>query len=354
MKIEIPERLSEQSDRESNQKKTVKIDPALIREFGAAKRFIRVAAQDKRPIDNDWQKLPYSHDDPELQGWLAKGGNYGIVGGRGLIVVDSDCEVLKKLIAEKLPPTLTVLSPGHQGHHSYYWCDLPKPLTLLDQEGKNVGNVQGLGKMVLGPNSVHPDGGIYKIVNDAAIANVTLDQLREVLKPYLAKERAKQSVDNASEERKKYTGPIIDITKLVDLEKMEKSGDEYFGVHSVHGSESGRNFWINPSLNVWFCFRHNTGGGPFSLLAVLEGIIKCEEATPGSLKGQTFRKIIEAAEKRGLIEEQKKSKKKKKGESWMFKPCAPHQQIPSECKFTEAECQSAEVCRIACKRCAET
>ena len=32
--------------------------------------------------------------------------------------------------------------------------------------------------MVVGPGSVHPSGGLYEIVNDAAIRNVTVEKFR--------------------------------------------------------------------------------------------------------------------------------------------------------------------------------
>ena len=66
---------------------------------------------------------------------------------------------------------------------------------------------------------------------------------------------------------------------------MKKSGSEYFGSHPIHGSESGSNFWINPSKNMWHCFRCDSGGGPLAAIAVKEGIIDCSEANKGSLRG---------------------------------------------------------------------
>jgi len=88
---------------------------------------------------------------------------------------------------------------------------------------------------------------------------------------------------------------------------LHKRGDEYFGPHPIHGSTTKQNFWVNPTKNCWHCFRHGTGGGPFSWLAVEEGIVKCEDATPGSLRGPIFKQVLEKARERGLIEDEETS-----------------------------------------------
>jgi predicted DNA-binding ribbon-helix-helix protein len=55
------------------------------------------------------------------------------------------------------------------------------------------------------------------------------------------------------------------------------------GGHPFHGSETGQNFSVDTQANVWYCFRHNVGGGPLELFAVREGIISCEQVGPGCL-----------------------------------------------------------------------
>ena len=58
----------------------------------------------KRPVGPNWRKNPMYADDPKLQEWLAKGGNYGVVGGSGLVIIDPDVQELQQAIKEKLPP----------------------------------------------------------------------------------------------------------------------------------------------------------------------------------------------------------------------------------------------------------
>ena len=118
--------------------------------------FIRVAKRGKEPIDKDWPRKPLFADDPKLQAWLREGGNYGVVGGFGLVIVDIDLPELKEIVRERLPPTFTVQSPGSGGWHLYYLCSLERPIRLRDKDGENIGDIQGSGKMVVGPGSIHP------------------------------------------------------------------------------------------------------------------------------------------------------------------------------------------------------
>jgi len=73
-------------------------------------RFVLLAERSKGAIEKGWQEKLKKADDAELQTHLAKGGNYGVAGGAGLIWIDADePEVIAKIDAE-LPPTLTVQS----------------------------------------------------------------------------------------------------------------------------------------------------------------------------------------------------------------------------------------------------
>jgi len=52
-------------------------------EFG----FVLLAPKGKNPTEKAWQKHPHSFDSPELQKHLAAGGNYGILGGEGNLLI---------------------------------------------------------------------------------------------------------------------------------------------------------------------------------------------------------------------------------------------------------------------------
>jgi len=247
--------------------------------------------------------------DPRLQAHLKRGGNYGVVGGFGLVIADADTPELRRLFEEKLPETFTIESPGSHGLHAYFLCGLEKPIRLRDKDGENVGDIQGPGKMVVGPESIHPNGGVYKIVKDLPLAQVTAQQLREALKEWIVPEKEIQKAEfAASQERRNNVD--LDILQVVPLSGLHKRGSEYFGPHPIHGSKTKQNFWVNPSKNCWHCFRHESGGGPLLWLAVEEGIIDCSEAGPGALRGETFKQTLEKAQERGYIQDRQSKEKK--------------------------------------------
>ncbi len=283
--------------------RTVTIPNALIERLRAlGPHFIRVAKKGKEPIDEGWPLNPMFASDPQLEEWLGVGGNYGVVGGFGLVIVDTDIEELKRIVQEKLPETFTVESPGSGGWHCYFHCSLENPIRLRDKEGENIGDIQGPHKQVVGPNSKHPNGGTYQIIKDVPLAQVTRDQLVEAFKDYVVPDKEISLIQQVAAQEKNRID--ISILEVVPLEGLHRRGDEYYGPHPIHGSEkTGQNFWVNPSKNCWHCFRHGSGGGSLLWLAVEEGILDCSEAGPGVLKGDTFKKVRRKAYEKGYIDE---------------------------------------------------
>jgi len=95
----------------------VEIPEAFARRIDAlGPHFCLVEGKDPSVGGKGWQnpdKLMFSAD-PRLQEWLAKGGNYGVVCGYGLVVVEADSDKIVEAVEKSLPPTLTVLSGGQQ------------------------------------------------------------------------------------------------------------------------------------------------------------------------------------------------------------------------------------------------
>jgi P4 family phage/plasmid primase-like protien len=92
------------------------------------------------------------------------------------------------------------------------------------------------------------------------------------------------------------------LSKIIDLSGFTKNGNEYQGKHPTHDSTTEKNFCVNVKDNTWHCFRHNSGGGALQFLAVKEGIIKCEQAKKGALKGKKFKEVLTVAVSQGLID----------------------------------------------------
>jgi len=90
MAVEIPRQLA------------AKLDPL-------GPHFCLVEARGKSPEvgGKEWQKRPINADDPKLLQWLSGEGNYGVVGGFDLVIVDIDLDELKTIVKERLPPTFT-------------------------------------------------------------------------------------------------------------------------------------------------------------------------------------------------------------------------------------------------------
>lgn len=320
-----------------------------IKKLGrAGARFCKVYPGQKRPVGSSWNEKEntFVSESEELLNWIkseqgdsegeSKGylGNYGVVGGFGnLTIFDEDDGRITKLRKASLPETF-VVSTCHNDFHSYFTIpNFGGSIRLQDPRdpGTVVGDIQDEGKMVVGPGSViYPEydkkkgtGGYYEIVDDRLPAFTKENKIRKAFKDFIdaKKKRKKIPVRDA-----KVGGGVktsgIDITDVGKIrEFIEKGkltyrnggkyGGYYYGPHPVHGSTTGKNFHVVPSLNCFHCYRngHDSGGGPLWWIAIEEGLIDCSEAYKGSPalsgeKGWKFREVLESAVERGLIEEE--------------------------------------------------
>lgn len=260
-------------------------------------RFVKIKKGEKRPFEKGWtENSNYQWNDPMLQEWILNGGNYGVMGGHGnLTIIDVDEKEVWEKIEAEMPKTFTIKT-GSGCRHFYYFCDdIEHPMRMVSTDiGKmgDVGDIQGKGKQVVGPGSIHPNGNVYEILNDIPIAKVTKKEIVDTLFPYIAARTSEYST-----EEKEYAEKFnISTDKVIELEQLNKKGNgEYQGPHPIHGSESGMNFCVNVDKGVWHCFRCGSGGGLLSWIAVKEGFIKCYEAVPGSLRGDIFKKVLTIA-----------------------------------------------------------
>lgn len=263
-------------------------------------RFVKIKEKEKAPFEEDWTgKNNYKHNKEDFEKHLKGGGNYGVACGHGdLVVIDCDEEEVEEAVKEHLPDTFTV-ETGGGGHHFYYVCeDLDKPIRLKEEKMGDLGDVQYKGKQVVGPNSTHPSGNKYEVVNDLEIAAVKAEEIRFALRNFI-KQRADEMKKTEREKIEDEGLDIdLDIEDVVSMSQLTDRGGEYQGSHPVHGSDTGRNFTVDTAGDVWHCFRHDTGGGPLSWIAVEEGIIDCSDATPGALQGGTFKDVLEVAKEK--------------------------------------------------------
>ena len=286
----------------------MKIPNILIERLAAlGPRFIKIEdarprdeKSGKRAVEHGFQFHPYNADDPTLINHLDRGGNYGVLSGEGLLFIDTDDLKIEDL---GLPKTLTVLTGSGTGNHSYYRSDIRDNGTI-SKNNTHFGEVRARYMYVVGPNCKHYSGGTYEIIDDSPIAWLDQREFEKAVERWGGEVawsvKVKRDIDEAANQEEDSIGMKIPMEGLLDLDELRQIGpDEWQGVHPVHGSTTGQNFTVNTEKNVWHCFRHNTGGGPLSWIAVQHGIIKCEEALPGKLRGETFAAAMKKAAELG-------------------------------------------------------
>lgn len=255
--------------------------------------FLKLIKNTKRPLTSGWQSNPLGYD--EIIEYRKKCLNYGVLCGyRNLVVIDFDNEDFFDDYWQKIPKTFVVRTPK-KGYHFYYYVEdvavfncinNKKGVISLDYDNQHYGEIRFGKVFVLGPGSIHPDTlTAYEVEAEEPISTI---KANDILTPFkgLYKENKPVHEDYSKEN-------IIPIRKLVEDIPLIRVGDQLIGPHPCHDSTTGTNFCINESKNSWYCFRHETGGGPLSLFAMREGIIKCEDAKKGAIRGKVFKKVRE-------------------------------------------------------------
>ena len=138
-------------------------------------KFCRIASHSKSPIDKGWVQNNYTLK--EITSWAEKGNNYGVICGiNNIAVLDVDePELLDD--AKLLPPTFTVKT-GSGGYHLYYRIPDMTRKIVLENDVKHYGEIQFTGSMVVGPQSIHPNGNRYEVIADYPIEEITLEKIQ--------------------------------------------------------------------------------------------------------------------------------------------------------------------------------
>jgi len=265
-------------------------------------RFIKVRPKlsaAKKASEKNWQEsYNYKYDEVAFKDYLKKSKGYGVLCGLGnLAVIDCDKEEFAQSLYMKLPRTFTVTT-GSGGLHLYYIIpDLEEKIVVTDSKDIHHGEVQFTGSYVVGAGSLHPSGNYYMIKDDTDIQTITKKKLFEALEPFLKKKN--KLIENVA------TGLNWDIYTIFKTLHgiQEQRGDEYWGAHPVHGSskgEEGSNFNLNIVKGVWHCYRCNTGGDALSLIAMLNGLIKCEDCKPGFFSTKEGKEVFLKAKEIGI------------------------------------------------------
>lgn len=203
-------------------------------------RVLPLKVGDKVPMDGmPWKEIATT-DQAAIRGWFEQWPdmNYGVAGGRGLLVLDLDQTLdrkkdgeasLARLEAEHapLPATLTVGSPGG-GRHIYLHVDED-----VSNTGKPLGehiDVKSEGGYVVGPGSrfTDPTGakgytGSYKILADLPVAKAP-EWL--MLRFSRAREKATDRAPLAEQDTPENVGEAIEYLKKSTAAIEGRGGDK--------------------------------------------------------------------------------------------------------------------------------
>ncbi len=249
----------------------------------------------------------FSCANPIIKEWVVNGGNVGATSLTGFAVfIDGDTIEIQKAIEGTFSKVFK-WSTGRESHYQYAFFTEDKPFCgPIPLRGGAYVKTKG-GYVLIDP-SIHPNGRRYgEITVGEKIPVVKYSELYDGLSPFFVRsENMKQ--ENPRRDHTAQKIDVLNMADVVDLSKLKRSGRQFQGPHPIHGSETGQNFTIDLDLNAWHCFRHGTGGGPLQWIAVREGIISCEEATPGALRGMKFWETIAVAHDRYGLEFDKAAK----------------------------------------------
>ena len=262
-------------------------------------RVIKILPRSKEPVEKGWTTdHNYAYNSLEINNWIKNGGNYGIFCPHGdCCFVDADTKGIQDALDSKLQTFF--YSTGQQGHRQYVYAISDPPIRNIPL--KDGAYIKGQNGYAVGPGSIHPNGTIYGLDKlDYPIRTVTKEKLLDVLKPFLIRQNQKK--EKITIDRKNVTW--LPLADLIDLSQFRHSGTQYQGPHPIHGSETGVNLSVDINKNVWHCFRHDSGGSVLEWIAVLERIVDCGDAVPGTLRREKFWKVLEIAhDKYGLSKE---------------------------------------------------
>jgi P4 family phage/plasmid primase-like protien len=203
----------------------------------------------------------------------------------------------KKLLAEKIlaefPTTKKELTVNY-GTHLFY---LSKVQPSIDGTFHDETLIELLGNKKL--CVMYPSFGYKNIGSDLITEVEDIEQLfHTILKNHGFTKNEQTEVENQVDN---YS---FKIEKIIDLSKLENKGNGcYQGSHPIHDSTTEANFSVDTKHNQWHCFRCNSGGGALQYLAMKEGIISCEQAKKGALRGKKFQETLKLAVANGLIDE---------------------------------------------------
>ncbi len=285
-------------------------------------KFVKILKGTKVAFEDRWPDKPYSA--AEIQPWIDAGNNYGVIceARNAIGMIDADHPRYVELVEKYLPKTFSVQSSAGKRHFYVKFIGFPKNtnkiiliypeeyIPVKDEKTPSGGDIRLGNFYVVAPGSIHPDTNKpYEVIDDCPIAEIHFDDIVVALGQYFETSIFENTDKFSSADLTIQT--VLDYYKIPIPNKMNISG-ETFCAHPRHGSTGGSNFGVNINKNVWCCRRHNTGGSTYELVAMMEGIISCEECKKGALKGDKFNQVLDILETKFGISRENKIEEGKK------------------------------------------
>jgi len=146
--------------------------------------------------------------------------------------------------------------------------------------------------MVVGPGSVHPSGGLYEIVNDAPIRDVTLEKFRSAFQEVIRVQTSYEMPHHEPSNETRDTMQSLPLTAVLHDFRGRRNGRYLQGKNPWHGARTGTNFTIDIGSNLWTCWRCHCRGGVARAIALKHSILgNC----PDVLSKAEYRKVIDLA-----------------------------------------------------------
>lgn len=270
--------------------------------------FVLIEKNGKKPFQFEWQKKTIKYDDKELIQHLQNGGNYGVLGGgnKNLVIVDFDNVEIQKKIIPLLPKTFTVKT-GSGMLHKYFFSDKSESFKIFDGDFMTSVDVQGKGKQVVAPNSVHPNGNKYEIIDNSPIAFISYSELKAIILPHDKKPKSKKKSYVADTSNYSNDNLLLDL--LISSIKIENVLEK-FGVDvsknptncPLHDSKGGK--CLGFTDNVAHCFHCENSWNIFSAVKDFKKV-DFKESLEWICSEFGFEKNLEESRKLFLEEQQK-------------------------------------------------
>lgn len=263
--------------------------------------FVLLERSGKKPFEEGWQKKEIKWDDPTLKRHLDSNGNYGVLGGgkKNLIIIDFDNLEVQEKILPKLPKTFTVKT-GTGLLHKYFFSDGDASFKIFDEKLDTLADIQGKGKQVVGPGSIHPNGKEYSVEDDSEIAFLNYTEIKALLMQFDKKPKKEKKEPAKKKEDFEVENDIIEELKsMISIESLLSD----FGVDTsrnpsncpFHVSKGGK--CLGWHGEVAHCFHCDDSWNIFSLVK--------------QFKNCNFKESLDfLCEREGLTDELEQSRKR--------------------------------------------